>query len=400
MFRFVLSLGLLKSINAVFPLLVLPFVTRILTPEDFALYFLSNVWMTFLQPFLSLNIQTGQRKLSVDGSTSSGGILCVSTLIFLVSMAVFILIICSITYAFGFALVTKATVFLTIFATLGVSVNSSLDTYFVTRFNTKSIFLYSLFASLSVWGLMIYLLIIFESWTARLVSQGSVYLFLALGWLFISSERWSLACLKEVIVKNIASMLKIGLPLVLVILTELTLLHLDKLFSQNILNSFDLARYVSFFQVAMMPMFATVALSYGLEPHILRGKFSSNMRKQFTKVLVLIGLCFFVTLLFQSLISHFFVNQKTNTFDPILTLLIFACLFKAFIVLLVPFFIAGGQQKKLLYRYLFALIIYVPCLYFFGQSYGSLGIAVAFLVAHAFLFGLLISDLRKFWSIV
>ena len=398
MYKFILSLGFLKYINSAFPFLILPVVTRILGPEDFALYFLANIWMTALQPFLSLNIQTGQRKLSVENSAKSKAF-CMSTFGFLTLMTACLLAIGVISSEFGLISLDKNTVLIVVFATLGVSLNSSLDTYFVTRFRGKSIYIYSLSVSFCVWGGMLALLLTYQTWTARLISQGLVYSVFAFFWFCSVINRAAFFNGFSALIGNIVPMLRIGLPLVIVVLCELSLFHLDKFFSQSVLSSMELAKYVSFFQVAIIPLFFTVALAYGLEPLMLRDKKTSELLRVVVKVLILIVGIFLAVFIFQAPMSFIFVDQKIGIVDATLSILIIACFFKALIVIIVPFYVANGKQRSLVFGYLLGLVAYVPLLYFANNVFGVLGIASAFMAVHILVFCWLAVPLRRFLAV-
>lgn len=393
MFKFIVSLGLLKYINALFPFLVLPFVSRILSPEDFSLYFLTNIYMTVLQPFMSFNIQTGQRKLSVENN-SDRQILCTTASIFLVLMASMIFLIGSTTTVIGLLSGDVTIVLLVTVAALGVSLNSSLDTYFVTKMQALNIYLYSIFTSIAVWGGMLYLLVEFETWTARLISQGVVYTLIAISW-FMINRSYMLTNLSREFFTRLTGMLRIGMPLVPVIICDLILLHADKLFAPYVLDAAGLSQYTAFSQVALMPMFFALALSYGLEPIILKEKKGNLLFRGLKKLFILVLFVFLVTLVLQKSITFVFVNQEIEIFNPILSLLIIGYFFKVIVAVCAIFFIAHDLQNALMKRYVVLSAVYLIFILLTLKVLGALQIAVMFLVIHLILLFSLIGPLRK-----
>lgn len=349
--------------------------------------------MTVLQPFMSFNVQTGQRKLSVENNSDRHA-LCAIASIFLVFMASMIFLIGSVTTVMGLVSGNITIVLLVTAAALGVSLNSSLDTYFVTKMQALNIYLYSISTSIAVWGGMLYLLVEFETWTARLISQGVVYTLIAISW-FVINKSYMLSNLTREFFTRLAGMLRIGMPLVPVIICELILLHADKLFAPYVLDAAGLSQYTAFSQVALMPMFFALALSYGLEPIILKEKKGSQLLRGLKKLFILVLFVFFVTLIFQKLITLVFVNQEIEIFNPVLSLLIIGYFFKVIVAVFAIFFIAHDLQNALMKRYIVLSAVYLIFILLALKVLGALQIAIMFLVIHLILLFSLIGPLRK-----
>ena len=392
MYRFIGSIAALKYAVSALPFLILPFISRVLTTEEFSLYLLANVFMTIAQPFISFNIQTGQRLHSLQNPGSELAN-CFSAISFMLFTSVMVLVIVWLLPSNRIVGDFVDIKYLIVFAAVSFSIFASIDSYYVSLLKTKPIIFFSLGSAALVWLMVVVFTHKYESGTARILSQGLIYTLIILMWLGFKHAK-SNQVETLVILANIKEMLSISLPLMPMVVAELAILHVDKLAVVTFLSPADQNIYLSFFQLAIMGLFFTKAINSGFEAMIFKNSDRLSLASLPRKIIYLVCLISLGLFSFQKYGASFFLNISINVFDPILSILIVGFFLKALIVVFMPMYIANGSQVIVLRGYIINLIFYLPLLYFGGTYLGGVGIALAMLMSQLFMVLYLSSSAR------
>lgn len=375
--KYVFLISFFKSILAFVPFLLLPMITAKLDIEDFGRYSLAQVVVTILLPFICLNIQTYQRKKSVENLNYRLHYLLTSLVLILFSSTILIVI-----YLFFSLFFTPPTFsfnewLIIAFASLSVATLTSVETYFSSTLDYKKIMISLTSTTFFIWG-GVYLLIIREGiWLGRLYSQ----LFYGLALFgFIIYCIWKIKKAKfDLLVGSLLDGVKFGFPLAVVALLGLVTLHLDKLIVSKMFDATEIGYYMGISQIASLIMFLSQSLLFALEPLI----YKKPIAKIYKIIILSISLIAFFSMLmfyFRYYLFNLLINQTLGEYSFSFNMLIIANFLKAMCLLIMPFLIKINLHRNLHKSYCLILLLYFAMGLLLADKFGVLGLSISFLI--------------------
>jgi|GEM_PF-6793112 O-antigen/teichoic acid export membrane protein len=375
--KYVFLISFFKSILAFVPFLLLPMITAKLDIEDFGRYSLAQVIVTILLPFICLNIQTYQRKKSVENLNdrlhyllTSLVLIFFSSTILIVMYLVFSLFFTPPTFSYNEWLIIA-------FASLSVATLTSVETYFSSTLDYKKIMISLTSTTFFIWG-GVYLLIIREGiWLGRLYSQ----LFYGLALFgFVIYCIWKIKKAKfDLLVGSLLDGVKFGFPLAVVALLGLVTLHLDKLIVSKMFDATEIGYYMGISQIASLIMFLSQSLLFALEPLI----YKKPIAKIYKIIILTISLIAFFSILmfyFRYYLFNLLINQTLGEYSFSFNMLIIANFLKAMCLLIMPFLIKINLHRNLHKSYCLILLIYFAMGLLLADKFGVLGLSIGFLI--------------------
>lgn len=386
--KFFLFGAIVKVASGILPFAMMPFIIDSLGIEDYGKYGLVNLISMLLLPFACLNIQSYQRKKSVQDPVKKNKYLLIS----LTTILTLFCLLCVPVYI-GFDLIDLAGLYgvnglFILFSSSMIAIHTSFETYVTTKLSSKSTVAFAAISQIFIW-LGIYLFVVhYHSPYARLIS----FSLLAIFFLAIGSYRGLLSSHSMPVEtsKFVKDGIRFSAPLAAISITELLLLHFDKLFVSYYLSGSDIGYYFSISQIASVLMFGFQAVLFPLEPLIYKGA-----RKT---IIVSISLLIFggivatgLVYALPQLIIGLLVGVVPDVYYHAFKFLLLGYFFKGIGLVLMPFLIRDEIHASVLKYLIIATLIYIPAQISVGIGFGVVATSILFLALNLFMFLILLS---------
>ena len=382
---------LLGFINKVFPLVLLPFLTRVLTPSDYGIIAMFATVRTFFNPFTNFGTASSLERYYFDKKE-------INYKDYL-SNVFFIIITCTFFFGAIFLLfkneisslsgVPKSFLWIVVVVSFGSIINRINLIIYRVKFKSISFSILNIVESSLYPILMIIFALGFKlGWRADVYSQLIVYSSLGVWGTYILIKN-DLLDLKIALNKDyIKKALSFGLPMFIHTFGIFFVNMSDKLLINNFLGLEKTGIYNIGFKVATMVLFFVTAFNNAYTPWLyskLKLKTKSSIKKAYLSSYYSILFVVFlgVTLLiFLPFLYPILVGEKFQTSINISKIIIIAQIFNAFYLLLMGYILFEKKTKYIMYITLSTSIVSVGLNFYLIPIYGIVGAANALLVVY------------------
>lgn len=386
--NYVFLISFFKSSLAFVPFLLMPMITAKLDIEDFGRYSLAQVLVMMLLPFICINIQTYQRKKSVENLNFRLHYLLTSLALVLSSSMIIIVIYLISSLFFALPIFSFWEWLLIAFASLSVATLTSVETYFSSTLNFKKIILWLFSTTFIIWGGVYLLIVLGGWWLGRLYSQA-LYGVILLGFV-VYCIRISKKIDFNLLVVHLFDGIKFGFPLAVVACLGLVTLHLDKLIVSKMFDNTEIGYYMGISQIASLIMFLSQSMLFALEPLIYK--------KPIVRIYKILMMTIFSIIAFSLLMFYFryslfnlLINQELGEYNYSFVVLIIANFLKALCLLIMPFLIKLSLHRNLHKVYFSILLAYFVMGLLLANEFGMLGLSSSFLIMNLLVLAYLLS---------
>ncbi|MBN1185607.1 MAG: oligosaccharide flippase family protein [Bacteroidales bacterium] len=376
-------------VQKTFPFLLLPFLTRILTPADYGIIAMFATVKSFFGPFLGLGSISAVERYYFDKKEID----------FPVFLSNVLLIVFGTTIIFGFLLlllgnqftlltkIPKQFLWIVIVVSFGTVINRINLILFRVQNKSTLFALLSLFETAMYFFLMIVFVIWLRfNWKADLYSQLIVFSLLAIGGMRLLTKgdliKFSLNT------SYLKSALTFGIPM---------FVHTFGLFFVNMTDKLLITHFVGIeatgifnigFKMATIIVFFVTAFNNAYVPWLYRKLKSNNLSSVKLAFKSSIYSCIAVTIagliliLFLPIIYPFFIGSKFNSSLNISMYIVIGEIFNAYYLLLISYILFDKATKYVMFITIITSLISVSLNYFLIQYYGVIGAAITLLCVY------------------
>jgi len=383
-----------QIINKALPFLLIPLITRYLSPEQYGLVISFTAFLTFSYVFVGLSANGAVNVSYFQKSHEEmKGYIYASLLILLTSVMISSLLI----HYFSEILVTKtglteAWLHLAVFTALFQFITLINLALWQAEQKAKQFGIYQILQSLLMTILTIIFIISFKMGAEGVIVANviSIILFGLLSLIFLWYREYIAFSIDS---ENFKDLLHFGLPMVPHQLSGWVLLQYDKLFIVVMLGLTEAGIYAIGFQIGMMISILTLAFNKAWSPFLFK-KLASKPSDFEKQKLVKYTYLYFIGILFLAFIISFlspyfiqwYVGEKFNDSIEIVSIITFAFAFNGMYFMIVNYLFYMKKTKVLALITFFNAILYIIMSYLLLQKYGVIGVAYATLLSHILTF--------------
>lgn len=384
---------LTSILNGAIPFLLLPILTRFLTPKDYGLVSMFGVLVSFISPFVGLNINGAISRIYFEKETVNIKIYISNCLNILICST----LVVSILFYFMSTLISEITSIPVKMLWIVVIISF---TQFVTNIvltlwqvQTKPI-QYGMFqisqTSLNLFFSVLFIVVYGMGWKGSIYAQIITYIFFTVvGIRILIKNDW----LKFTINFNyIKHALKFGIPLVPHALGGVILTMTDRIFITNMVGVDATGIYTVGYQIGMIINILATSFNQAYIPWLFAKLKENNFLSKIK--IVKLTYSYFIAIIFMSLLlsfisPHFLKLIIGKEFSQSSSYIIWIALGYAFkgMYLMVTNYIFYAQKTSYLAGVtIFSSILNIFLNYFFIKSFGSIGAAQATTVVYLVMF--------------
>lgn len=394
--KFLLSSSAVKVVTAIVPFILIPFAIEELGIESYGKFVFSNILLTTLLPFVCLNIQTFQRKESVENESLRVDLLVLSNILVL-SLGIFLAISSAVVFSiFDIQKYSLLEVLMISIATCCVGLITSFETYFTTSFSGRKVFLFALWLLVVVWGSTTFIVFYYKEPLARIIGQilaGAILLLISTV-LVRKHLTWDKRNIKERLLVGV----KFGIPLAAIALINLLMLHFDKLLISYFYTEQESGFYLAMSQLSMVIMFCFQSSMFAIEPLVFKG-ISKKLLLVILGIVSLMVLASISMIFYSDFLFEVLLRTQETVYKHEFYILIIANLVKGVCLLLMPFLVRVNAHRNTYKAYLILLICYVPIQLLLNSIFNLTGVSVGVLILNLITFVYLLHAVNKRYSI-
>lgn len=374
----------LGFINKAFPILLLPFLTRVLTPADYGIMAMFATVKAFFGPFIGLGtISSVERyyfdKKELNFPSYLSNVLLITLATTFLFGSIFLLFSQSISSLSG---VPKSVLWIVIVVTLGSLINRINLIIYRVQFKSMSFAYLSLIETATYFLLMIALVFVLKfNWKADVYAQLIIYTTLGIWGIYMLKKSHLLDLTFNLNKEYIKSAFAFGIPMFVHTFGLFFVNMTDRLFITNFIGIEATGIYTIGFKMATIVVFFTTAFNNAYVPWLyakLKTNTKASIKRAFSSTLysaIFVACSGGLLLLLLPFLYPILVGEKFASSLDVSKIIIIGEVFNAFYVLLMSYILFQKATKYIMYITLSTSVLSVGLNYWLIPLFGIIGAA-------------------------
>jgi O-antigen/teichoic acid export membrane protein len=382
---------LMGFVNKAFPILLLPFLTRVLTPTDYGIMAMFATVKAFFGPFMGLGAPNAIERYYFDKKEINFQEFVTNIFVIIMGTAIFfgsIFLIFSNTIS-TYSGIPKSYLWIVIVISLGTIVNKINLIIYRVQFKSKSFAWLNFFETAMYFLLMVILVLGLKfDWRADFFSQLIVYTLLGI-WGVIILKKADLLTFKVKINKDyIKSAMAFGLPMFVHTFGLFFVNMTDRLFITNFIGLEATGIYTIGFKMATIVVFFITAYNNAYIPWLyekLKKNTNDSIKKAYSSTLysaLFVTFMGLILIAFLPLLYPVLIGEQFASSMQISRIILFGEIFNAFYILLMGYILFQKATQYIMYITLSTSLVSVGLNFWLIPLYGIEGAAYILLLVY------------------
>lgn len=389
-------------VQKAFPLLLIPFLTRVLSPADYGLIAMFGSVQAFFGPFVGLGSISSTARYYFDKDEFSFNVF-LSSILCIVLLTTFIfgsILILNKTYISNLTSIPAQYIWIVVLVTLGRSINRLNQILFRVQDKRYAFALVNLTESALYFLLMLMFVYSFKlDWRSDIYTQSIIYSGLGVWGIFVLRKTFKVQIRYSY--EHTKRALSYGIPIFVHSLGLFFVNMVDKLMLTNIIGIDATGIYNIGFKMAVIMVFFVTAFNNAYMPWLfakLKLSTQESLSKAFkSTILICIAVFLFglILLLIMPFAYSILIGKEFMASLGISRLIVFGEIFNSFYLIIANFVLFSKKTKFIMYSTLITSGLSIVLNYILITSYGIEGAAYT-LIAVYFLKFVLVSTFTYF----
>lgn len=381
-------------VNKAVPFLMLPILTKYLTPEDYGMVASFSAFVGFLTIFIGLSLHGAVNVKFFKIEKEKLRVYIVNALLILgmsVAIVFFIVLIFNSTISERL-LLDKEWLYIAVIVSLSQFLTLINTTLWVAEQNPKAYSIYQLSQTILMTTLTVLLVVGFGfGWEGQVIALiiGSIS-FAVVSMIFLQKREYLTLEYKK---DDIKDLLKFGIPMIPHQLAGWVQTSGDKILLISMIGAASTGLFTVGYQIAMIMTVFTTAFNKAWSPYLYKQLNAKNNHNNKIKIVKLTYLYFisififcFILYLVSGLIFKYFLDDKFLDSMQFVPYILLANTFNGMYLMVVNYLFYTNNTKKLA-RITFSIaIIHIILSYFFITLYGAMGVAYSGVISMFLIF--------------